>query len=762
MRQSLKRRAASRLSGDARREARWWLAARKGALARRRGLLNGTAILWGSGGGCELVPIEVPRAGRGEVTIEVIVSAVSPGTERAQYLRLPNTGIMLPYRPGYSVAGIVRHVGPGVSDLRAGDLVAAIRTPHASIATVRAGDVFAIPTGVRPEDAALIRLAIVSGQGIRLAAVEPRKSVCVLGAGPVGALAQRLALGAGSDPVIAVATSDSKEAIARAGGVSRFLLASEVEQIEQLKASVVVEATGAPEAPALAVAAAGNGGRVVLLGSPRGVSRGLPVATIREKRLFLIGAHVSTLAAEAESTGADPQRELGESFLAALADNRLVVDDLVGKLVDPREAPVFYRDLARGETGIGALFDWRRVPASERVRRGRLFRRPDLAGRGIDFETPLPLAPSARRAMRATMDADPFAGASGHLRIGLLGCGDIAVRNAAAIAAAPNAELVACFDTVPALAEELGRVHGCTPEPAAESLLARNDVDAVFLAVPHHLHAPLAIQAAEAGRHVVVEKPPANDLSAAVEMVRAAERAGVVMSICFPHRYGPNVAAAKRLIDAGALGEFGGALLTFLSDKPASYWLGGFSGRSVSTWRGTRAHAGGGVLIMNLSHYIDLIRYLVGVEADSVTAVAGREHESAEVEDSVSISVRFANQALGSLFGCSAARGIAGTTELHVWGRDGHIAVEPRLRAYTLRAVDGLRPARWQSLDSFGSVNIRAVFVSRFATAVAEGKPPDIGVEDGLSVQAFIEAAYRSVETGTAVRPAELLASVAG
>lgn len=757
---SLKQRATSRLSGDARREARWWLNARKAALTRRRGLLSGQTIVWTLGGDCLFAPIEISRAGRGEVTLEVLVSAVSPGTERAQYLRLPNTQVSYPYRPGYSVSGVVRHVGPGVAGLRRGELVAAIRAPHASIATVPAADVYAIPDGVRPEDAALIRLAIVSGQGIRLAALQAGEPVCVLGAGPVGALAQRLALAAGSGAVTVVAATRAKEEIARAGGASDFVIVSDLERVRRIDAPVVVEATGVPAAIPAAIAAAGAGGRVVLLGSPRGVTADLPVDMIKAKRLALVGAHVNTLAYEAESTGKDPQRELGEAFLTHLAEGRLAVDDLVGELIDPREAAAFYRDLARGETSVGAEFDWRLLPDEERVMRAHFLRRPDLSGRGADPAAPLPSGGGSRRGRRAEPSPDPFAGAAGRLRFGLLGCGDIATRNAAGIAAAPNTELVACFDPVSALAEEVARAHGCDPERTAESLLARKDVDAVFLSVPHHLHAPLAIEAAEAGRHVVVEKPPANDLAGAIEMANAAERAGVVMSICFPHRYGANVAAAKRLIEAGAIGEFGGALLNFLSDKPESYWLSGFSGRSVSNWRGSRAQAGGGVLIMNLSHYIDLIRYLVGVEAESVTAVAGREDESAEVEDSVSVSVRYANQALGSLFGCSSARGIAGTTELQLWGRDGHVAVEPELRAYTLRAVDGLRPARWQSLDLVGGVNIRAVFVSRFATAIAEGRPPDIGMDDGLAVQAFIEAAYRSIESRAPVRPADLLGTV--
>jgi len=190
------------------------------------------------------------------------------------------------------------------------------------------------------------------------------------------------------------------------------------------------------------------------------------------------------------------------------------------------------------------------------------------------------------------------------------------------VAKADNSELVACYDPSTALAKAVADSHGAAVETTAEALFERRDVDAVFLSVPHHLHAPLALQAAEYGRHIIVEKPLANNLAAAQEMIEAAERANVVLSVCFPLRYKPEVVAARRMIAAGALGEFGGAVLNVLDDKPASYWLGGFSGRSVSNWRTSREQAGGGALIMNLSHYIDLLYALVDTEVDTITAAA--------------------------------------------------------------------------------------------------------------------------------------------
>ena len=710
-------------------------------------------------GRAELVRVEVPRAGAGEVTVEVLSSVVSPGTERAWYLRLPNTVVSYPQRPGYSAAGVVVATGADVSEVRKGDLVAIRNVPHMSVATVPASSVHRVPNGVPHQAAALVQLGVICGQGVRRAGIEPGEPVCVIGAGMIGALAHRMAAAAGAGPVTVIAKSHVKERIAQAGVAARFLVADrDTEEIEALASPVVIEATGDAQALLLAVAAAGQGGRVVLLGSSRGITAGVPLGAIRAKQLRVIGAHVSTLGSESRLIGTDMYDREARAFLDSIASGQVSVADFTETMIDPREADVFYRRLAHSRDLVGARFDWTLLAPGERVGEGRLWRLPDLTGRGMDMKQ-RPLPPGGRRGRGVSLygQLDPFAGASGRLRIGLLGCGDIAAQNAEAICAAPNTELVACHDPHRQLADDLARAYGCEVAPTSRALLERNDVDAVLLAVPHHLHGPLGIEAVAAGKHVIVEKPLANNLAAAVELARAADRAGVLLSVCFPQRFEPDVVIARRLIADGALGEPAGVLLNFFLDKPPSYWVGGYSGRAHSSWRSSREQAGGGLLIMNLSHYIDLVRYLTGVEADLLTAQAHAMEHTAEVEDAVSVSVRYANGALGSFFGTAALRGSDASRELRLWGDDGQITIEPKSLVYTLRAVDGLVTGRWQSFGPVPEVNSRAVYFSRLATALDRGDTPDVTAEDGLVVQAFIEAAYRSSDSGLGISPAALL-----
>lgn len=746
----------NRMADEAKREAWWWLQARSSALVRRRGMLAGRAVMWSRQGWAELVPIEVPLAGAGEVTVAVTDSVVSPGTERAQYLKLPNARVAGGFRPGCSAAGRVVAVGAGVDGVALGDVVAVQGACHASITTVAAAAALPVPVGVSAGHAALVRLAVICGQGVRLSRIEAGSPVCVVGAGLVGLLAQRLATARGAGPVTVVATSRAKEATARKGGADTFLTSvGDRAEVESLGAPVVIEATGDPTAIEVAIAAAGRHGRVVLLGSPRGITAELPLAEIQAWGLELIGAHVETLTYERELTGEDGARREASAFLADLQSGRLAVGDLVAETVDPRQAAGFYRALTTRRDLLGPRFDWTLLPQAERAHRAPLLRLPDPRGRGVDSErAPLPPPTNGRSGVLA--HRHPFAGAVGMLRVGLLGCGDIATHNAAALAEAPNARLVACHDPEIGLAENLAGTHAAEVANSVDALLERDDLDVVVVAVPHHLHAPLALRAIAAGRHLVVEKPPASTLAGAVEIVHAAQRAGVALSFCFPQRYDAAAMKARALINAGAIGPLGGTTAKLLMDRSPSYWTGGFSGRSTSGWRERRAQAGGGVLIMNLSHYVDLVRFLTGTEVESVVAMTAAVDRPGEIEDSASLSVRFATGAVGAFFGCTSVRGTL-STELRVWGRDGHIVVEGDPQAYTLATVPGLRSSRWQSFAAPAGPSMRAAYFSRLASALHRGERPEVSARDGLAVQALIEAAYRSAESGRPERPADLL-----
>jgi 2-desacetyl-2-hydroxyethyl bacteriochlorophyllide A dehydrogenase len=705
-----------------------WAWARARALRHHGHVIAGLGVMIPRPGRAELRPVELASPGPDQVTVEILASSVSPGTERAQWLRLPNAQPRLPFAPGYSGAGIVLASGSGVSDRPPGTVVAVARARHASVATVPASWTTPVPDGVEIHDAALVYLAIIAGYGVDRAGPINGESVCILGAGAIGLLALRVAVLRGAGGATVVAATRRAEPDALAAGAVRF--ATLDDQLEEIRAQVVIDATGNPESVAAATAAARPGGRIVLLGSPRGVTRGTPIAEIQRKGLTIVGAHISSLAVAARRDSGDPFARLAEEFLAAIAAHGIDVASLRGEACDPREIGLLYRRLARQEVRA-AYLDWSVVPRGDRVRRRAALSLPRLSPR------PHGLPASAVRT-RAV---------SRRLRFALIGCGDIGVSNARAIAASANGELTISHDQVRGLADSVAAAHGCAVADSLSDALNREIADAVLIAVPHHLHAPLAAQAAAAGLHVLVEKPLAIDVAGARQAINVAASSGVQLSVCFIYRYDPAVRLAARLLEAGALGAIRGANVLFHADKPASYWVGGFSGRATSTWRSYRSTAGGGVLIMNLSHYVDMIRHLAKVELRSV-AGAARTESGAEVEESVALAVTLDGGAVASLSASAATRG-APANRFELWGEHGTVRLEPDPAIYTERAIPGLVPGRWTPLAPGAPDHSRRTLIERFADAILAGSTPDVTPGDGLAVQEFIAAAYRAIETGT-------------
>jgi predicted dehydrogenase len=336
------------------------------------------------------------------------------------------------------------------------------------------------------------------------------------------------------------------------------------------------------------------------------------------------------------------------------------------------------------------------------------------------------------------------------LRIGMIGCGEIAYKaTGQAVSDCPNATIVAAMDTVADVAQSFTDTFGGDPTTDAAELMARDDVDAVLISAPHFLHAPLTIQAAEAGRHVLVEKPIACTTEQANDMIRACADAGVLLSVLLPSRYSGSTVRAKELIEAGALGKILALKFHVAANKPDSYWTGGYTQRVQTDWRKSKENSGGGILIMNLVHEIDAVRYATGLEATRVYAEYDTYLTDTEVEDFITVSIRYDNGAIGDMMASSCARGgEAGGTR--IYGSEGQMAFGGRLRVFTENDVDGLEKGAWTEIEA-PRVDGRVKLIERFADAVFNGTPPEVPGEEGRNTLDVIYAAYRSGETHTPV-----------
>ena len=348
---------------EARREVAWWVNARlAGIQAHSLRMLRGSGLCVSYGGYVELVPVDVPAPGAGQVTVRSEISAINVGTERAQYLKLPNAARIEGRQPAGSMAGVVVAVGRGVRDLQVGRRVAVGGAPHASVVTVPEASAVPLPDGVSFADAALVTHGIIAGQGLRLAQLERGTRFGIVGLGIIGAMTLRLATAAGATAEAAVATSTAKADLARRSGAETFLTTrDDGDAIDALALPVVFEVTGDPQALATAVRMTAPGGRVILLGSSRGTTDAMPIDVIRDRGLTLVGAHVDTLRREAESqprsggTAGEAERRAANDFLDAARGRR-------GTL---RRSPHPRRRSARGSDPVS------RDRGGSRHRRGR-------------------------------------------------------------------------------------------------------------------------------------------------------------------------------------------------------------------------------------------------------------------------------------------------------------------------------------------------------------------------------------------------------
>jgi len=333
------------------------------------------------------------------------------------------------------------------------------------------------------------------------------------------------------------------------------------------------------------------------------------------------------------------------------------------------------------------------------------------------------------------------------LRFGMIGAGEIAFgATAKKIEAARNAKIVAVMDPVEEVAKSFAETYSTDWTTETSELLARDDVDAVVISAPHYLHAPLTVQAAEAGKHVLVEKPIACTLEQADRMIDACKRAGVHLSVLLCSRYWSGVVKAKELIEAEAIGKIIALKFHVAGDKPEAYWTGGYTRRVKTDWRTSKEKAGGGILIMNLVHDIDRLRYITGLEAVRVYAEYDTFATNVEVEDFITVSLRYDNGAIGNILASSCARGGKGTGN-RIYGTHGQILFEgtDALEVYTTRDVPGLKGNEWTTVR-LNSVDGRLVTIERFADAVLEGRPVDIPGEEARKTLEVILAAYKSGE----------------
>ncbi|MFC1713022.1 Gfo/Idh/MocA family protein [Candidatus Poribacteria bacterium] len=329
------------------------------------------------------------------------------------------------------------------------------------------------------------------------------------------------------------------------------------------------------------------------------------------------------------------------------------------------------------------------------------------------------------------------------LSVGLIGCGQISGAHCSGFEKASNTDLVVVTDTDETAARELGEKYDIPYTTSLDEVLSRDDIDIISIATPHYLHAPMAIAAAEAGKHVMVEKPMCTTMEDADRIIAACEDNGVKMTMWFPSRYSGTAHRTKELLRQGVIGRIMYVKITDMGYKESNYWERGVGGRArLSDWRRYVKTAGGGILIMNTVHNIDRLRYVLGYEATSIYARRGTFGSASEVEDFISVSIGYDNGAIGYIESSSWAVGRSSDAS-RIFGTEGQIILNP-LQVYLNRQIGDYPQGAWFEPEIGEVREGRAALAEDFVNAILSDTEPPITGEDGKKALEIILGAYES------------------
>jgi predicted dehydrogenase len=354
------------------------------------------------------------------------------------------------------------------------------------------------------------------------------------------------------------------------------------------------------------------------------------------------------------------------------------------------------------------------------------------------------------------------------IRTALIGCGKVGRIQAEALSTLPESEFVAVCDSDGGRAESFALRFDVRFFTNLSSLITECGVEAIFVCTPHPLHAQSAIEAASAGVHVLVEKPLAVSVEECDAMIRAARRNGVKLGTISQRRWYQPVRRMKQAIDASKIGRPVLCDFTMYSWRDQSYY-------QSDPWRGKWDTEGGGVLLNQSPHMLDLLAWFMDDEVVEVCGYwANLNHPYVEVEDSAVAILRFARGGLGSIVtSLSQKPGIY--TKVHVHGSSGSsIGVETDRGATFIAGMTGIvEPplndlwtvpgeeallAQYQAEDRslFAAIDpinhYHALQIQDFLQAIVQDRAPRVTGEDGRKVVALVQAIYQSNREGRPIR----------
>lgn len=341
---------------------------------------------------------------------------------------------------------------------------------------------------------------------------------------------------------------------------------------------------------------------------------------------------------------------------------------------------------------------------------------------------------------------------------GIIGCGNIGPVHAAAIAEVRGAKLTGVADVRLETAQKLAGQYGADAFDDYREMLKRDDIQAISLCVPSGLRAEIAVDCAKAGKHILSEKPLDVTTKRIDKIIKAADDAGVNLGCIFQSRFSEGAEAIRAALDQGRFGKvvLGDAYIKWYRSQ--EYYDSG-------AWRGTWKLDGGGALMNQGIHYVDLLQWLMGPVKSVYARTALVAHERLEVEDLATAIIEFESGAQGVIEASTAIwPGHPARIEIH--GTDGSAAMEDgKIVSWEFNkskpadkkieaAMAGDSALGSGASDPLSSLKIEGHRrqIADFTKAIQKGVKPAIEGREGRLAVALIEAIYKSARTGKVVK----------
>ena len=328
----------------------------------------------------------------------------------------------------------------------------------------------------------------------------------------------------------------------------------------------------------------------------------------------------------------------------------------------------------------------------------------------------------------------------GKLRVGVIGCGRISVRHLLPVTHLEDLELVACCDIIPERANEAAKTYNIKAYYSYEDMIANEKLDAVHLCLPHNLHSKVAIYAFEHGINVLTEKPMDVDLKSAELAVETAKKHNLLFGVIFQCRYNNPAQLVKKTLKSGKLGKIISARSVLTWCRPDTYY-------SSSNWKGTWDKEGGGVIIDQAIHSIDLVNWMIDDEVENIScSMRNCGHQIVKVEDTAEGLITYKN---GTKYGfyCMNNYGCDEPIEIRLFCENGKVTFNYH-DAYILYN-DGTSEETHEEIqtnsagggkDYWGSWHIRQI--RQFYNALQGKEPLELSGEEALKTHRLIMQLY--------------------